>query len=58
MRALSILLSFVVSLLALPVAVAAEDFLPPEQAFRFEARALDPRTVEIAFEVADGYYLY
>lgn len=37
---------------------AAEDFLPPEQAFRFEARALDERSVEIAFEVAEGYYLY
>ena len=34
------------------------DFLPPEEAFRFEARALDARNVEIAFTVADGYYLY
>ena len=39
-------------------ATAAEDFLPPEQAFRFEARALDARNVEIAFNVANGYYLY
>ncbi|HKX95272.1 MAG TPA: protein-disulfide reductase DsbD [Methylibium sp.] len=37
---------------------AADDFLPPEQAFRFEARALDARTVEVAFQVEDGYYLY
>ena len=37
---------------------AAEDFLPPEQAFRFDARALDERTVEVGFTVADGYYLY
>ena len=39
-------------------ATAAEDFLPPEQAFRFEARALVARDVEIAFNVANGYYLY
>lgn len=45
--------------LVLPrLAAAAEDFLPPEQAFRFEARALDERTVEVAFTVADGYYMY
>jgi thiol:disulfide interchange protein DsbD len=32
--------------------------LPPEQAFRFSARALDDRTLEARFAVADGYYLY
>jgi len=32
--------------------------LPPEEAFRFSARALDARTVEANFAVADGYYLY
>ena len=37
---------------------AAEDFLPPEQAFAFSVRALDARSVEIAFTVAEGYYLY
>jgi thiol:disulfide interchange protein DsbD len=40
------------------LAAAAEDFLPPEQAFRFEARVLDARSVEVAFTVAEGYYLY
>jgi len=39
-------------------AQAAEDFLPPEEAFRMEVRALDARTVEIAFRITDGYYLY
>ncbi len=57
------LLRFLVSiLLALQgsaiAAVATPDFLPPEQAFRFEARAIDARNVEIVFSVADGYYLY
>ena len=46
-----------VSSVAVP-ATAAEDFLPPEQAFRFEAHALDARNVEIVFTVANGYYLY
>src|SRR5437868_2057366 len=32
--------------------------LPPEQAFRFSARALDSNTLEARFDVASGYYLY
>ena len=32
--------------------------LPPEQAFRFSARAVDAKTIEARFDVADGYYLY
>lgn len=32
--------------------------LPPEQAFRFSARALDAHTIEARFDVVDGYYLY
>ncbi len=39
-------------------AVAADDFLAPEQAFRFDARAIDAHHVEVVFNVADGYYLY
>jgi thiol:disulfide interchange protein DsbD len=37
---------------------ADPELLPPEQAFRFSARALDDRTLEARFAVADGYYLY
>lgn len=37
---------------------AGAKLLPPEQAFRFSARALDPLTIEARFDVADGYYLY
>jgi thiol:disulfide interchange protein DsbD len=37
---------------------AAPKLLPPEQAFRFSARALDASTLEARFDVADGYYLY
>lgn len=43
-----------------PFALAAAEpkLLPPEQAFRFAGRALDERTVEARFTIADGYYLY
>lgn len=40
-------------------AVAAEvKLLPGEEAFRYAARALDTRTLEARFTIADGYYLY
>ncbi|MDL2337896.1 MAG: protein-disulfide reductase DsbD [Pseudomonadota bacterium] len=60
----TLLLRFLVSILlilqggAISPAAAAADFLPPEQAFRFEARAIDARNIEVVFTVADGYYLY
>jgi thiol:disulfide interchange protein DsbD len=44
-------------LLALP-AFAQVNPLPPEKAFRFSARALNPETIETRFTIADGYYLY
>lgn len=37
---------------------AGQDFLEPEQAFRHSARVLDERTLELRFEIADGYYMY
>src|SRR6267378_5392342 len=45
---------------ALPPACAAnaDDLLEPDKAFRFSARALDARTVEVRYGIADGYYLY
>lgn len=56
----------VAALLALTLACAhaegvsslAPKLLPPEQAFRLSARALDATTIEARFDVADGYYLY
>lgn len=45
--------------LALPVvAVAADDFLAPDAAFRFTSRMADANTVELSYAIADGYYLY
>jgi thioredoxin:protein disulfide reductase len=37
---------------------AEPKLLPPQQAFRFSARALSPQWIEARFDVADGYYLY
>ena len=54
------------TLLALPcllLALAAgsghaQEFLDPEEAFKFSARAIDAKTIEASWKVADGYYLY
>jgi thiol:disulfide interchange protein DsbD len=37
---------------------AQASLLPNERAFAFSARGLDPRTLEVRFVIADGYYLY
>jgi len=42
----------------IPAAHADEDFLPPEQAFRFSAHMLDARTIVVNYAIADGYYMY
>lgn len=49
-----------ISLLGVVVApsYAEEDFLPPEKAFRVSARLLDAKSIEINFQIAEGYYLY
>ena len=39
-------------------AVNESDLLEPEKAFRMSTRAVDDRTVEVKFDIADGYYLY
>ncbi len=38
--------------------VRAEEPLPPEQAFRFSARAVDARTIEARWQITDQYYMY
>jgi thiol:disulfide interchange protein DsbD len=52
MRYLLILFAFLASF------AHAQEFLDPAEAFKASARALDGRTVEIRFAIADGYYLY
>ena len=40
------------------VAHAAEDFLPPEQAFKVSASVLDGGIAEVLLRIAPGYYIY
>ncbi|HNG38242.1 MAG TPA: protein-disulfide reductase DsbD [Accumulibacter sp.] len=42
--------------MALPV--WGEEFLPPELAFKASVQAIDGRTLEVRFAIADNYYLY
>jgi thiol:disulfide interchange protein DsbD len=44
---------------AIPLhALAAEEPLEPEQAFRFSARAVDAKTVEARWQITNAYYMY
>ena len=40
------------------VALADDELLPPEQAFKISATAIAADQVEISWDIADGYYLY
>ena len=40
------------------VSAGEADLLEPEQAFKFSARALDGQTIEVRYQIAEGYYLY
>lgn len=51
------MLALLVGLVALP-AQAADDFLPPEQAFRVEARMVAVDRAEVTVRIAAGYYVY
>lgn len=39
-------------------ALAGDAFLPPEKAFRQTVRMVAAGTIEVRFDIADGYYLY
>jgi thiol:disulfide interchange protein DsbD len=39
-------------------AVPAQELLEPEKAFRLSAKAIDPTTVEVRFDIERGYYMY
>src|SRR5688572_9579665 len=49
---------FLLAGLAGGMAVAADDFLHPDVAFKVRAIATAPDRVEVIFQVAPGYYLY
>jgi thiol:disulfide interchange protein DsbD len=44
--------------MGLAPALAGDDFLEPDAAFKFSARMQDPHTVAITYDIADGYYMY
>ncbi|WP_020163187.1 protein-disulfide reductase DsbD [Methyloversatilis discipulorum] len=46
------------ALLATAPVRAEPELLPLEQAFRLSAQVVDLNTVEVRFDIADGYYLY
>lgn len=52
------LLLFVTTIALAGSARAADDYLEPDVAFRFSARMLDPETVAVTYDIADGYYMY
>src|SRR6185503_15402744 len=48
-----------VLLTAATLAYSAEpELLEPDKAFRFSARLKDPRSIEVNYQIAPGYYLY
>jgi len=53
-----LLLSLFLILHALLAHAEESDLLEPEQAFKFSARVLDAGTIEIRYQIANGYYLY
>jgi len=57
LAALMLLLATLCCLCAAP-AHADEDFLPPEQAFKFSAHMDGAHTVVVDYAIADGYYMY
>lgn len=48
----------VLSLLTSDTVSGGEEFLPPDQAFRFTAEVVNRDWVEVNWQIADGYYLY
>jgi thioredoxin:protein disulfide reductase len=53
------ILSFIITLVVSAAIVKAEEeFLAPEQAFKFSANLIAPDKIEVHYKIADGYYLY
>ena len=38
--------------------ITEQDLLSPDEAFRFSADVVDPGTLRVTWDIADGYYLY
>jgi thiol:disulfide interchange protein DsbD len=50
--------ALLMALLCNAARAAEEQFLEPEKAFQFSARAADERHVEVLFHITPGYYMY
>lgn len=57
-RVIHVLLSVMVSFVALLQVVHAQTYLAPEKAFSLSAKMADANTVEINYDIAPGYYMY
>jgi thiol:disulfide interchange protein DsbD len=57
-RWLALVAPLVLGTAATMSALAADDFLDPDQAFQVTAKALDDHRIEIDYRIAPGYYLY
>lgn len=57
-RLLSLFAMLVACLALLAPAHADDDFLPPEQAFKFSAHMEGDKTVVVNYAIAAGYYMY
>ena len=55
---LALFLALSLLTLFMSAARAEEDYLAPEVAFKFSARMADPKTAEVTYAIADGYYMY
>jgi thiol:disulfide interchange protein DsbD len=56
-RFIALLLAFLPAM-AFGPAIAAEQLLEPDLAFRISAKIVDPETVQVSYRIADGYYMY
>ena len=52
------LLRIFLIMVAVLMRTAHADFLPPDQAFQFEAVSTSQEGAELTWKIADGYYLY
>ncbi len=57
-RTLFLLVTFLLLLPAVSQAISEEDLLPVEKAFSFQADEKTTGTIDLEWNVADGYYLY
>ena len=56
-RSIALLLAILPAIVCGP-AVAADELLEADVAFRFSAKIVEPKTVQVRYQIADGYYMY